>query len=341
MSHRLFDMAVGEAFRRCEKGLGEVFTQRPTITLIKAPTFSACARKCSDGAFIEITTGCIDAIESLWCDSLQSNILKDNEGARIKKIDDVVITQDRLVVLSLTWLLLHELMHIRLHHLDLLKSASLVESNIGNEHQIQSYRFESDERFEAFSADELRLVRPCLELQADNDATDVMFGAYADEKWLNFRVEAVAIFVVMALMEKTETAASLQDRIYPLVATRFFTLFAQLFQYWLYGEAELVAGAGESFVKTARKPDGDAFNRYMKFVLALTVSDVIQISYWAKAESFLSDLGAGAEIFSDLFEIQYAENLTAANLKTNAAKAWRELLPINEKFMTATGWRDD
>lgn len=339
-SHRLFDIAVEEALRRSEEGLGEAFAQTPTITLIDAPAFSA--RACADGErrVIEINTGCIAAIEALWGDALQSNILMDSEGARIEQISGIAMTTERLVVLSLTWLILHELMHVRLHHLDLLGSASLVESNIGDKQQAPHYNFESDGRFGTFSANELRLVRPCLELQADNDATDVMFGAYTDEKWLNFRVEAVAIFVVMALMEKTETAATLQDRIYPLVATRFFTLFAQLFQYWLYGDSELVTGDGESFVKTARKPDGDEFNCYMKFVLALIISDVIQISYWAKAESFLSDLGAGSDIFSDLFEIQYAEDLKAANLRTNAAKAWRELLPVNKKFMTVTGLRD-
>lgn len=340
VSHRLFDMAVEEALRRCEDGLDEAFPQIPTITLIEAPSFFARAFIDASGAVVEINVGCIDAIEALWGDALQSNILMDSEGARIEEINGIAVTTERLVVLSLIWLILHELMHIRLHHLDLLDSAALVESNIGNAHHYQNYHFESDERFSEFSSDELQLVRPCLELQADNDATEVMFGVYAKEKWLTFRVEAVAIFVVMALMEKTEAAVSSGDRIYPLVATRFFTLFAQLFQYWLYGEAELVAGDGESFVRKAREPDDAEFRRYMKFVLALTVSDVIQISYWAKAESFLSDLGAGSDIFSDLFEIQYAEDLMAAKLQTNAAIAWRELLPVNEKFMTVTGLRD-
>lgn len=146
----------------------------------------------------------------------------------------------------------------------------------------------------------------------------------------------------MALMEGSEAELDIpeNERTYPKVGTRFFTLFAQLFQYWLYGDAELEAGDGESFVRTVREPQGEDFERYAKTVLALTISDAIQIAASAGVTSFLDDIGAGQDFFEDIYKIQYAENLAKADLQTEAAKQWRELLPINERFMGLSGLRE-
>ncbi|MCP4183051.1 MAG: hypothetical protein GY761_07005, partial [Hyphomicrobiales bacterium] len=278
-------------------------------------------------------------IDRLWKQALQSTVLIDDTGNLVNDVDGSKLTLERLAHLSLTWLVLHELMHIRLGHLDLLGSAQLVETE--SDESVDGFwqRDEIADIANVLSSMERKLFRPCLELQADNEATEMMFGVFAESEWGRFRIEAAAIFVVMALMEKADVVSSDGTKTYPRVATRFFTLFAQLFQYWLYPGAELKAGDRESFVNTPRKPQGKDFERYMKFVLAFAINDAVQIALWAEAKTFLTDLGEGSALFKDIFEIQYAKDLGKANLNTNAAIEWRELLPVNEKIMAASGLR--
>lgn len=328
--------AAAEAFARFEDRRGEVFDPEPTVRLLPRVDIYAEVKWHGNGAAVDVSVGCLQRIEALWQNALQSKVLIDDAGNRLESVDGEPVTEERLAHLSLTWLILHELMHLRLGHLDVLDIAALAECDIDIAEASEIEVHWSEELDEA----ELPLIRPCLELQADNDATEVMFGVYDETEWSRFRIEAAAIFVVMAVMEKAEVERDNPDRTYPKVATRFFTLFAQLFQYWLYGDAQLEAGDGESFVRTAREPSGEDFQRYMKFVLALAISDAIHIALWGDAKSFLDDLGAGSALFSDLFEAQYADKLATADLQTAAANEWRKLLPVNEKIMNLSGLRD-
>lgn len=332
--------ATVDALQRYEAGMGIAFPAKVRVEAVDDYQFGAGVFETDGNYIIEVNLAVQSAINQLWQDALQSSILIDDEGNRVADVDGSPLSQDRLTHLSLTWLVLHELMHIKLGHLDMLESAQLVETETSNgENHSDKARLTSDLAI-ALSPEERKLFRPCLELQADNEATEVMFGIFAEGEWGRFRIDAAAIFVVMALMEKADIGSSNNERTYPRVATRFFSLFAQLFQYWLYSGAELEAGDGESFVITPREPKGEEFQRYMKFVLALTINDVVQIASWAEADGFLADLGGGGALFQDIYDIQYAPILETADLQTNAAKEWQKLLPVNEKIMAITGLRE-
>jgi len=334
------DRATADALQRYEVGMGTPYSASVHVEIIGNNQFGARVFETGNGYTIEVNSAVLVGIDQLWKQAWQSTVLIDDAGNRVKDVDDTEMTLERLAHLSLTWLVLHELMHIRLGHLDLLSTAQLVET----ESEESADEFWQKKRIadiaNVLSPKERKLFRPCLELQADNEATEVMFGIFAESEWGRFRIEAAAIFVVMALMEKADMVLPDGIKTYPSVATRFFTLFAQLFQYWLYPGAELKAGHGESFVNTPRRPQGKDFERYMKQVLAFAINDAVQIALWAEAKTFLIDLGEGSALFKDIFEIQYAKNLGKAKLNTNAAKEWRELLPVNEKIMAASGLRE-
>lgn len=333
------ESAFVDALALLRDDIGFEFDNAPNIQLNSSDLFSARAFRNGNGISIEINRGCIVQIETLWDAVLEERVLLDMNGKRLLNSDGDELNKDYLTNISLVWLILHELMHVRLGHLELLGVASLAEVELPNKNSQTKL---AQTLTEHFHKDELKLVRPCLELQADNDATEVLFGGYDQSKWDQFRIDAAAIFVVMALMEGAETSLDLDEdeRTYPKVGTRFFTLFAQMFQYWLYGDAQLEAGDGESFVRTAREPQGEDFEIYAKTVLALTISDAIQIAASAGVMSFLEDIGAGQGFFEDIYKIQYTECLSEADLQTEAAKQWRELLPINEAFMKMSGLRE-
>lgn len=334
------DAACADALALLGDCFGFQFDEAPKVSLNHGEvSFSARAFVCDNETIaIEINSGCLEQIDRLWEAVLNERILIGEDGQKLSNLNGEPLEKSYLMHVSLVWLVLHELMHVRLEHLELLGVASLVEVEPKSNKSQTKISLKLAERF---SDCDVRLLRSCLELQADNDATQALFGDYDEDKWDQFRIGAAAIFVVMALMERAETLLNLNEdeRTYPKVGTRFFTLFAQLFQYWLYGNAKLEAGDGESFVRTSAKPQARNFERYAKTVLAFTISDAIQIAACAGVKSFLDDIGAGQGFFEDIHQIQYADDLADVELQTPAAKQWRELLPINEAFMAITGLR--
>ena len=183
-------------------------------------------------------------------------------------------------------------------------------------------------------------MRACLEMQADSDATELLLGVYSPEEQGDFRIKAAAIFIVIVLMEKATNNQGSGSKIYPDVATRFFMLFAQLFQYWIYSGATLEAGEGESFVRSDNQSDGEAFMGYANAVLRPIINDAIDIAHMARIPVYLEGIGGEGTLFQDIHEIQYAKDLSTADLQSAASQEWRRLLPINEKIMALLALRE-
>ncbi len=341
--------AMSDALALYEAGVGAAFPVPVRCELINNPAFYAEAALEDDGYVIRIHSGCIAKISELWRNSWQSPVLTDSDGERLISVEGDTDAPTILADMSLIWLVLHELMHIRLGHLDVLGTSSLIETEIeakplsdGHADNIpQILPPETKALIDAVVPQNKRPeLRRCLEMQADNEATEIMIGAFSEDRWVQMRADAACIFVVMALIETNNTKSHSDDRTHPRASTRFFTLMAQLFQYWLYHPGTELESAGEeSKIKTKKLPQSDDFERYSKEVLMPIINDAVVIATWAEAKTFLSDLGDKGALFTDIFEAQYAENLATAKLKTVAAKEWRDLLPVNEKIMVVTGLR--
>lgn len=344
--HRLVD-AMADALKRYQDTMGELFPVPVQCKLIRSSDFSAAVSEIDEGFLIEVSHGCIVEIETLWESAWQSPILSDEAGTRLEFSGDEKGPPAQLADASLTWLILHELMHIRLGHLEIIGAGALVETDVAGSVSIQADVSQNESlqhsQFKqaieaALAPAEMTRLRPCLELQSDNDATDILLGVFKEENWPQFRIDGVSIFVIMSLIEKFNTKSSTT---HPTAATRFFSLMAQIFQYWLYHPgAELYVDGDVSRVRTPEDPSGKEFDRYLKAVLIPLINDVVVVAMWAEAKTFLIDLGDESATFRDIYEAQYSPHLQTTEFRTNAAKQWRDLLPINEKIMMATGLRE-
>lgn len=345
--HRL-NQALTKSLALYGETVEESFPIPVQYELADTPSFLAEVELHADGYVISISRGCIAEIARLWENSWQSPIFSDANGERLPELGSTTTFPEWLADASLTWLILHELMHIHLGHLELIETGQLVETDVSDEEN--SGKKAAAPMFcppdirkalkSALTPREQSKLRPCLELQADNDATEIMLGGFDEEHWQRMRISAVSIFVVMALIEKFNTKSDKASPTHPSAATRFFSLMGQLFQYWLYPGAELYSDGAASRVKTAREARGEEFNRYLSAVLIPLVNDVVFVATWAEARTFLIDLGDESAIFRDILDAQYSESLDPMNFKTNAAKEWCDLLPINEKILRAMGHRE-
>lgn len=97
---------------------GFKFAREPKIQLNDSHLFSARAYYDNNvKTCVEINRGCIDQIESLWGTVLDKRILLNIDGQKLLNPDSQPLDKDYLAHTSLVWLVLHELMHVRLGHL--------------------------------------------------------------------------------------------------------------------------------------------------------------------------------------------------------------------------------
>ena len=274
------------------------------------------------GRRITVSIGVVERLDQLWSQLWPTALLAGARGAT---------SPEDCADLSLTWLLLHELMHVRLRHHRLLSSNRLVE--IGTP---------DDVRREPAAAlggllDPSRLSR-CLELQADDDASRVFLGAYDEADAAAFRVRAVAIFVVMALIERENDRLGNRNVSHPAAVTRLFMLMATMMTIWGDGDAERdIRDDGHTYIKGDALPD-DRFEAYLRTVFRPLLNDVTLVVTAAGATTFIDDLQDEGPLLRDLRTALFEPALSPQLLATQAAKEWLDLAPTNQKVLRFLGY---
>ncbi len=271
---------------------------------------------------ISVSTGVVDRLDQLWSLLWLTPLLAGARGG-MSPADGAD--------LSLTWLLLHELMHVRLRHHSLLSSTRLVE--IGTP---------DDVRQEPAAAlggllDSSCLSR-CLELQADDDASRVFLGTYEEADAAAFRVRAVAIFVVMALIERENARLGNRNVTHPVAVTRLFMLMATMMTIWGDGQAERdIRDDGHAYIPASALPE-DRFEAYRQTVFRPVLSDAALIISAAGASTFIDDLQDEGPLLRDLRTALFEPQLSPDLLATQAAREWLDLAPTNQKVLRFLGY---
>lgn len=323
--------------RQYEVVMGERITPEPALAIETDGEFSALVEPDEDGYRIHVTTGTIEALELLWSESLKDAELLSPAGSSHEAVE---YDAANLADVSLIWLFLHELMHFRLGHFEWVPGSCLAESQAARKFSLVSRAQEVSANLEFLSPDEQPSLSPCLELQADYDTIDVMLDVYGDDRWEELRIRSACIFAVMALIEREDQRWENRSGTHPLSSTRFFMMLGHLFQMWAHRGAELEEDKTVgSRLRSGDKLLADQFQDYADAMLAPALNDAIILANTAKARSLLEDVGGDGGLLQDLWTIQYAEGLSTYMLKSDGAKQWLHLMPINEKIMIAAGHR--
>lgn len=324
---------LGRAVQLFEQNLGVAPRSRIDLQISADADFAVSVAEDGGHFILSITEATVAEIDHIWDLLWETPVLTTGEGFERLAFDgQKILGFETLADLSLTWLLLHELMHAEMGHLAFAPKARLVEVGIPDVKRERDVPAGLDEV-------DLTLMDKCFELQADCEATDVFLGLYNNERWDDLRVQSVCIFVVMALIERENVRLGNQGVTHPKAGTRFITLMGHLFQMWLYPNATLETSSGDTIIKTPEAPDEEEFKSYAHAVLTPLVGDAAFVAGYCEAHAFIKDIGEAGELFKDVFTVQYAEELTPVTLSTEAAKEWLQLRAINEKMMKASGHR--
>ena len=275
------------------------WTYTPKLEIIDRLTFSASVRW-ENGLIVQISTGCIKAIEQL-----RGNCL-------------VAFGVDA----ALEWLILHELHHADLGHFGILDG-------------VPSLHLVSRSKREATSLDDLPkdmhdMVSPCLELQADHDAFEMMLDDYSAAKWDSIRTQAASIAAVMVLIEKVDAEKGANPSSHPKAATRIFQLLGHVAEMWSIPAHAKTKVRGVETIRSEDLPTEDELQAFSKEVILPVFWDAVALAEAADAKSIISDLGSPEDFFADIGRAKLGQ---WNELVTVGAKEWATLKDANEAIL--------
>jgi len=319
--------ALSTALIQHEELMGHPFLKTPKLTVVKHPDFWALAELRGDEFHIQVSTGVVTAISDLWANALTNETLCTDGGEHITK--DI----DRLTHVSLVWLLLHEMEHLSLGHFAFTGKMCLTETAQARGFSLVS---RADTKPSFPNSIDPNLVEPCLELQADHDAMEMLLDSYSPDKWDELRVRAACISVVMVLIERTDSKQGIVPSSHPKAATRIFQLLGHISEMWSH-PAQAIALQNSGALNPKDLPSDNEKKAFVHEVIRPAFFDAVKIAQTAKADNIRTDLGDPESFFQDVLIAKVGNPATLGTLKTVGAKEWAKLVLINEKIMAALG----
>ena len=237
----------------------------------------------------------------------------------------------KLANLTLEWLILHELMHLPGGHVDLIEGLSLFEIEDDSHSGAIETQLAARLRSQLSGLDDFD-VRRCLEISADSDATRLHLGRFDLHNADELRQRAASAFVAMALIDRHSSKIR---RTHPGANTRFFLVLALLFQMWLQPNTRLSHEPDDTWLRRTEDLDAQTYETFIHTVIKPCVDDAVEIAHLAGAQSFIDDMRGDGALFHDVQTAQYGDELSADELKTQAAKEWFELRGIAKELRKA------
>lgn len=239
---------------------------------------------------VDVSTGCVVAIENL---SKTTTISFDPENA-------------------LEWLILHELHHAALGHFELQDGVPVL--------HLVSRATVPVCPLVGIPETEWPDVSPCLELQADHEAIEMVLGGFDVSDWSGLRVLAASISAVMVLIEKADEALDGQHSTHPKAATRIFQLLGHISEMW----------AIKHQLSGQELPSDDQIQSFSKDVILPAYFDAVALAKAAEATNIAADLGEVDVFFADIARAKLGD---WGALQTVGVKEWARLKPLNEKLL--------
>ena len=316
-----FREALSTALAQFEELTGEFFPVNPELKVENDEGFWALAEIHGDVFRIRISEGVVTALQGLWTIALQSDYLESCMPHPIKA------TADELTHISLVWLLLHEMQHYSLGHFAFTGRHYLTETDRAHDFALVSRAPFKPTVFDQIPAKDHDKIEPCLELQADHDAIELVLDAYSPEEWPSLRHRALAISAIMMLIEKADAKRGDKPSSHPKAATRIFQLLGHLID-MPFIRSQIAATNPDLGLDPSLTSDDEiaAFNQ--EVVLA-AFHDAVVLAHIADAPRIVDDLGDVSAFFTDVGNAKLGDTRGIEKFKTVGAKQWHSLFGTN------------
>ncbi|KPD12640.1 hypothetical protein [Phaeobacter sp. 11ANDIMAR09] len=305
---------------------GIPFPVIPRLDLHDDVDFWALAEREEGGLKIHVGGGVLPAITTLWNDALsESNfILGVHSPLLVEKTD--------AVQMSLGWLMLHEMQHFVLGHFDIVGRTFLSETARGKRLALTSRGVSKTSIFDDLDATIKPMVEPCLELQADHDAIDLVLDAYSTDEWPSLRARIAAIAAMIMLIEREDAKLVEAHSSHPKAATRIFQLLGHVTEMPLILAQRKAVLNGAANVDPNDIPSNEEQSAFNREVVIPSFFDVVNLARVAGADSICNDLGEASDFFCDVGTAKMGNVSAFKGLRTSGAKQWADLVVVNERI---------
>lgn len=286
----------GERFQKINEA---VWALAPLLVVSSNDDFTASATQ-TPVFTIQISMGCVEALK------------------KIRRQCSVELSE----LHALEWLILHELHHAVLGHFELTNGIPVL-------------FLVSRRKREAIPLNDLpkqlwHRVSPCLELQADHDALEMMLGDYSADDWANIRTQATSIAAVMILIEVAGSGDGDIPSTHPHAATRIFQFLGHVAEMWSIPAHAKAKARGEHTIRDEDLPPQVEVQAFSNEVVLPVFWDTVALAEAAEAKSIISDLGSPEDFFADIGRAKLGH---WDQLVTAGAKEWATLKDLNEAVL--------
>lgn len=317
--------ALATALAQYEETMGEAFPTVPRLKVVDDPNFWASADLDGSRLTIAVTTGLVGTLTGFW--DRVADLSANTDAVR-----PLPVTPDEMVSLSLIWLMLHELHHFQMGHFEITGQFCLTEAKEPNAFGVATRASSSRPPMLAHVGEgDLAKVEPCLEMQADHDAIEMLLDAYSTDGWDAIHARTMAIAAMMVLIEREDSKRSHALSSHPKAATRIFQLLGHVMEMPLI-QARLAAQRPELNIDPTLPSDEEqsAFNHDVVIPAILGAQMLAQI---AGADSIIQDIGEPQDFFQDTQIAKLVDPEGYDALTTAGAKQWAELVGLNGQLM--------
>lgn len=325
--------ALDAALERYVDRVGEAFPHEVELQITPMDDFLAVVYPSEQGITIEATIGVVARLEKAWAATLSlSNSLP--SGSQIELLGRA----DHVVDIALRWLMLHELNHVAVGHFRLTAGAGIVEGG-GNTHfALARQKHRQTSPLDALNIADKKLASLCLELQADHDATEIVLGAYFNENHELFSYYAICVALVIFVIERIDREQGNQEISHPRASTRLFMLLAYLAELPLIPAYKRAAQEGLEQIPEEYLPDELEVQEYSSSVVGPVFAACQIIADAVELPNILEELGGTEAFFADIQKALMDGHGEVGDFKTECAKQWAELKPLNNRLLEMLGW---
>ena len=278
---------------------GPAWKHSPTLEVVGNAMFFASVSR-TNGLTVQVSTGCGDALE----------LLQDN--------CDIALDLNN----AFEWLILHEMHHADLGHFEVLDGVPAL--NLVTRGNASPWVLNT------IPHEDWHKIAPCLELQADHDALEMMLDDYSVAQWDDTRTQATSIAVVMVLLENADGGDGDKASTHPHAATRIFQLLGHVAEMWSIPAHAKANARGEGAIRDEDLPSEVEVQAFTSEVVLPVFWDAVALAEAAEAKSIIADLGSSEDFFADIGRAKLGQ---WDKLVTVGAKEWATLKDVNEAIL--------
>lgn len=230
------------------------------------------------------------------------------------------------------WIILHEISHLELGHFELLGRDEISKVDDAGSFGLLVRDESVSSPLPELADIDYQLLERCLEMQADHEATDILLNECSLINIDELRLRIAAASAIMILIDVEDIKRNSKQTSHPKAATRIFQMLGHVCELPLIPVQAAALESGQTVDVDAIPSEQDQ-QAFVKQVAIPAFYDAIELAKAADAQYIVDQLGDLSAFFDDVYLAKTNSDKGVDQFKTQGAKEWCQLKPLNERVL--------